>query len=114
MSIDYAVNRLYDVGWLPAMEVDLDTLPDGRRCPSLEAVRREFHRAGLELSIKHNLIFNCHQATWAPLGEPLDPKRAPDDQHGTVVGDSDREAAVYALAQLRTTLATCTDATSLM
>jgi hypothetical protein len=69
------------------------------------AVQQEFARAGLELSIKQNLIFNCYRATWAPMGEPLDPSRAADSVHGTVIGTCQSEAAVYALAQLRTSQA---------
>jgi hypothetical protein len=101
MNLTYAVERLYDTGWTPIGDCDLDRLPDGRRFPSVLAVQREFARAGLELSIKHNLVFNCFRATWAPVGEPLDDARAADDRHGTVVGACQREAAVYALAQLR-------------
>ena len=82
--------------------MDMDRLPDGRRFPSVLAVQREFARAGLELSIKQNLMFACYRATWAPVGEPLDPTHAADDRHGTVIGACEREAAVYALAQLRT------------
>jgi len=76
-------------------------LPDGRAFPSMLGVQREFARAGLELSIKHNLIFNCYRATWAPSGEPLDPSHTADERHGTVIGACQREAAVYALAQLK-------------
>src|SRR5947209_2991706 len=102
MNLTYAVDRLYNAGWNMWDDVeDLETLPDGRRYPSVMAVQREFSRAGLELSIKHNLIFNCFRATWGPVGEPLDPSHAADERHGTVVGDCPREAAVYALAQLR-------------
>ena len=64
-------------------------------------VREEFAEAGLELAIKHNLMFSCYRATWAPAGEPLDPSTAVDERHGTVIGACEREAAVYALAQLR-------------
>jgi hypothetical protein len=105
MKLTYAVDRLYDTGWDPNGEenADLDRLPDGRRFPSVLAVQREFARAGLELSIKHNLVFNCFRSTWAPAGEPLDPAHAADDHHGTVIGACEREAAVYALAQLRAT-----------
>ena len=103
MKLEFAVDRLYEAGWLPAYPSEgLDTLPDGRRFPSVLAVQREFARAGLELSIKHNLVFNCYRATWAPAGQPLDPTHAADDKHGTVIGACEREAAVYALAQLRT------------
>jgi hypothetical protein len=64
-------------------------------------IQREFARAGLELAIKHNLMFDCYRATWAPAGEPLEPDHAADERHGTVVGACEKEAAVYALAQLR-------------
>jgi hypothetical protein len=101
MNVEYALDRLYEVGWLPSSEMELDTVLDGRKCPSMVTIQREFARAGLELSIKHNLMFNCHRATWAPVGEPLDDSHAADERHGTVVGACEREAAVYALAQLR-------------
>jgi hypothetical protein len=101
MNLTYAVDRLLEAGWLPQDDLDLEHLPDGRPYPSVLSVQREFSKAGLELSIKHNLIFNCYRATWAPAGEPLDPSHAADERHGTVVGACEREAAVYALAQLR-------------
>jgi hypothetical protein len=102
MNLAFAVERLYEGGWRASAGVDLETLPDGRRFPSVLGVQREFARAGLELSIKHNLMFSCYRATWAPVGEPLDPSHAVDELHGTVVGACEREAAVYALAQVRT------------
>jgi hypothetical protein len=101
MNIDYAIDRLYGAGWMPVLGIELETHHDGRRCPSVLAVHQEFARAGLELSIKHNLIFNCYRATWAPLGEPLDPSTAADARHGTVVGACEKEAAIYALSQLK-------------
>jgi len=101
MNLTYAVERLFETGWTPAEASDVERLPDGRPFPSVLAVQREFARAGLELSIKHNLMFGCYRATWAPAGEPLDPSHTADDRHGTVIGTCDREAAVYALAQLR-------------
>ena len=100
-KLGYAVDRLYQTGWTPTSDSDLERLTDGRRFPSLLAVQREFNRAGLELRIKHNLMFACHRSTWAPAGEPLDDAHAADERHGTVVGACEREAAVYALAQLR-------------
>ena len=101
MNLQYAVERLYDTGWSTLGEFDLERLPDGRAFPSVSAVRGEFARAGLELSFKQNLMFNCCRATWAPAGEVPDDARLADDSHGTVVGTCEREAAVYALAQLR-------------
>ena len=102
MNLDYAVERLYDGGWTPSTRQELETLPDGRAFPSVLAIQQAFARAGLELAIKHNLIFSCYRATWAPVGEPLDPAHAADARHGTVIGACEREAAVYALSQLRT------------
>jgi hypothetical protein len=103
MNLSYAVDRLYEAGWSPSepTNLDLESLPDGRRFPSVLAVQREFARAGLELSIKNNLMFHCYRATWAPVGEALDPSAEGDERHGTVVGACEREAAVYALSQLR-------------
>ena len=101
MNLEYAVDRLFATDWTPAGDADLDRLPDGRRFPSVLAVHREFARAGLELSIKNNLVFNCYRSTWRPIGEPLGESHATDEKHGTVIGACQREAAVYALAQLR-------------
>ena len=103
MKLEYAVERLYQTGWNPGEQnmSDQDRLEDGRRFPSVLAVQRDFARAGLELAIKHNLMFSCYRATWAPIGEPLDDDHAADARHGTVIGACEREAAVYALAQLR-------------
>jgi hypothetical protein len=101
MNLDYAVERLYETGWTPWGDAELSQTPDGRWYPSVLAVQREFARGGLELSIKHNMIFNCYRATWAPAGEPLDAGHAADERHGTVIGSCEAEAAVFALAQLR-------------
>lgn len=101
MNLTYAVDRLIDTGWTPDASFDLDVLPDGRRYPSVLAVQQVFARAGLELRIKQNLMFSCYRATWAPIGEPLDDEHLSDERHGTVIGSCEREAAVYALAQLR-------------
>ena len=103
MNLTYAVERLLDTGWTPAehARTDLERLPDGRSYPTVDAVRREFAEAGLDLSLKQNFMFNCCRATWAPEGETIDPDHAEDDRHGTVVGSCEKEAAVYALAQLR-------------
>ncbi len=101
MNLDYAVDRLYEAGWLPAGDSAMERLADGRWYPSMMAVVREFAAAGLQLSVKHNLMFNCYRATWAPKGEGLDVDHEADEKHGTVVGSCEREAAVFALAQLK-------------
>jgi hypothetical protein len=104
-KLTYAVDRLFDTGWTPATDVDLDRLPDGRAFPSVPAVQREFARAGFQLSIKQNLVFNCFRSTWGPAGDGLGASISADPRHGTVIGDCEREAAVYALAQFRETQA---------
>ena len=101
MNLTYAVDRLEQTGWISKDDQASERLPDGRRFPSVLTVQREFIRAGLDLAIKHNLVFSCYRATWAPMGEPLDDAHAADDRYGTVIGACEREAAVYALAQLR-------------
>lgn len=98
MNLDYAVDRLYETGWTPWGESDVQSLPDGRWYPSVKAIQREFARAGMELRLKHNFMFNCCRATWGPEGKDLDSEH---QRHGMVVGACEREAAVYALAQLR-------------
>ena len=101
MNLTFAVERLLETGWSAPGGVTLERLPDGRPFPGVAAVRREFERAGLDLELKHNFMFNCCRATWAPRGETLDPDHAEDERHGTVVGTCEKEAAVYALAQWR-------------
>jgi hypothetical protein len=107
MNLNYAVDRLYEVGWLPteSLGADLERLNDGRRYPALSAIQKHFTQAGLSLSIKPTPKFNCFQATWCPMGEDADPGHAADERHGTVVGRCEREAAVYALAQVLETQA---------
>ena len=101
MNLDYAIDRLYETGWMPGLDNELEAGPDGRQFPSVQSIQREFGREGLDLQIKHNQIFKCFRATWGPQGEKLDPARAADARHGTVIGSCEREAAVFALAQLR-------------
>jgi hypothetical protein len=102
MSLSIAVDRLYETGWTPAAGEETETLPaDGRIFPSLLSIQRTFFAAGLELAIKHNLVFNCYRASWSPIGQPLEGWATADATHGTVVGLTEVEAGVYALAQMR-------------
>jgi hypothetical protein len=103
MNLQYAVDRLYQTGWSvsSAAASDLERLPDGRLFPSVRSVTAEFARAGMELSIKHTPKFNCYRSAWAPAGQIMTESRDADTRHGTVIGACEREAAVYALAQLR-------------
>lgn len=102
MSLAIAVDRLYTTGWLPDGDEplapnELDRLSTGLRFPTVSAVIRLFADAGLELTVKQNLMFNCHRATWHAAGDSL----TGEGRRGAVVGNCEREAAVYALAQLR-------------
>ena len=101
MNLEYAVDRLYEVGWNPSHQHNQERLHDGRSYPSIDAVEQEFSAAGLSLKITQVPEFRCCRATWAPVGEQLDLSRTRDARHGAVIGACEREAAVYALAQLR-------------
>jgi hypothetical protein len=104
MNLDFAVDRLFESGWAPVFgdSDPYETLAVGRRFPGLGAIRREFERAGLNLIFKHNLMFNTHRATWSPINELNDATPAQEARrYGTVIGSSEQEAAVCALAQLR-------------
>ena len=99
MNLEYAVDRLYEAGWQPWQTTELETLPDGRAFPTVAVIQGEFSRVGLKLVIEHNPKFNCYRATWSPIGKARTGDKG-GDGHGTVVGACQREAAVYALAQV--------------
>lgn len=85
MSLEYAVERLYDLGWAPTPGRLTQRLEDGRAYPATADVLRAFGDAGLTLKIRHVALFNCHRAEWAG---------------GYTVGATEAEAAVFALAHL--------------
>jgi hypothetical protein len=93
MNISFAVDRLYETGWLPTSEIQLDKLPNGLRYPTVSAVQKLFEEAGAVLTLKPHLMFGCWRGEWSSLNG--------EDLRGTVVGASEAEAAVYALANLR-------------
>lgn len=104
MNLDFSVDKLYETGWLPehfaegatAANDGLERLADGRLYPSVLKVQQLFAAAGYELAIRYVQLFECYRASWTDAaGSPT----------GAVVGSDEREAAVYALAQLRKTLA---------
>jgi len=95
MTINYAVDRLYQTGWLPTDNTMLERLPSGLRYPTVATVKKVFEDAGLQLSITPHLMFGCCRAEW----KAVDGNSA--ELTGTVVGSCDAEAAVYALAKLR-------------
>ncbi len=97
MGLDYAIDELYATGWSTADSAGCEHAQDGRVYPGVERVKEEFARHGCSLSIRFVDLFDCHRAEWT------------DDagaQAGAVVGNSEIEAAVYALSQLRSQQAT--------
>lgn len=101
MNLVFSVDKLYETGWQPnpapgaiSSGAGLERLPDGRFYPSLLKVQEIFAQSGYELAIRYVQLFDCYRAVWT-------------DRTGTaagaVVASDEREAAVYALAQLRKT-----------
>jgi hypothetical protein len=104
MSIEFAVERLYNTGWLPMVDDDLDQLETGASFPTIAAIKQFFSDGGMSLTIRHHIMFNCYHASWEPkaaktVGTLANESSASSNMRGTVVGACEREAAVYALAQ---------------
>lgn len=95
MGITFALDELYATGWSPMDTSGCEHAEDGRWFPTPETVGREFAAAGCSLRVTHIQLFDCYRAEWS------------DDQgraSGAVVGQSEHEATVYALSQLRRAL----------
>lgn len=92
MGIDFAIDELYATGWTALDTSGCSHHDDGRAYPGPELVTREFEQAGFELSVRHIQLFDCYRAEWRDgSGRAL----------GAVVGQTEAEAVVYALSQLR-------------
>src|SRR4051812_24364950 len=103
MNLEFAVDKLYETGWLPnsaahaaSPQTGLERLGDGRLFPSLLKIQEIFAQSGFELAIRYVQLFDCYRAVWTD---------ASGAAAGAVVGSDEREAAVYALAQLRKSMA---------
>ncbi len=96
MGIDFAIDELYATGWTSLDSAGCGRHDDGRAYPTPETVGREFEQAGYELSLRHIQLFDCYRAEWRDAGGAA---------AGAVVGQTDAEAAVYALSQLRRAIA---------
>lgn len=98
MDLSFALDELLSTGWsgLDSTGCSYDT--DGRAYPTAARVQQEFAMAGYDLTITKVAKFNCFRAEWRESGDPAGVTQA-------VVSQSEAEAAVYALAQLRRTLA---------
>jgi hypothetical protein len=99
MNLDFAVDRLYEIGWIPGDDAELERLPDGRHVPTVSTVKHEFGRVGLNLSVEHTPQFRCFRATWEPI-DKSSPAAPAHGKRGTVVGNCEQETVIYALAQL--------------
>ena len=93
MGIDFAIDELYATGWTATDPSTCQRHQDGRVYPRVDTVRVAFEEAGYELSVKHIQLFDCYRAEWrGPSG---------GGASGAVVGQTEDEASVYALSQLR-------------
>lgn len=91
-GFDLAIDELYETGWVALDTTGCRHHDDGRPYPDLPRVHREFVNLKYELHIRHVQLFDCFRAEWTDQsGNPA----------GAVVGGSETEAAIYALAQLR-------------
>ena len=101
MNLVFSVDKLYETGWQPevgavGVNAGMERLPDGRWYPSVLKIQGIFALAGFELAIRYVQLFDCYRAVWTDRSGAA---------AGAVVGSDEREAAVYALAQLRKSMA---------
>ena len=107
MTLEFSVDKLYETGWQPdaprlaGPAPGLERLPDGRLYPTVLKIQEIFASAGFELAIRYVQLFDCYRAVWTDRTGAA---------AGAVVGSDDREAAVYALAQLRKNTSSVTTA----
>ena len=92
MNLEFSVDKLYETGWVPDDPASCERLPNGRMYPSVRKVQAAFAARGFELAIRYVQLFDCYRAVWTD---------STGAAAGAVVGADEREAAVYALAQLR-------------
>lgn len=96
MGLDFAIDELYSSGWAALDTAGCKPSGDGRWVPGIDRIRDELARLGLTLRTKHVQLFDCVRAEWLDAdGRVL----------GSVVGSTELEAGVYALAQVRRTVA---------
>ena len=92
MGLNFAIDELYATGWTALDTSGCEYHADGRAFPPVERVRRDFGELGFTLTIRHVQLFDCFRAEWRDAG---------GQAAGGVVGQSEAEAAVYALSRLR-------------
>jgi hypothetical protein len=94
MGLNFAIDELYATGWSALDSTGCEYHSDGRAYPTPGRVQKTFDDSGYELSIRHVQLFDCYRAEWRDRQDQA-------AQAGAVVGQTETEAAVYALSQLR-------------
>ena len=97
MGLEFAIDELYSSGWQGIEPKGCDQDASGRFFPTGPRVCDEFFRAGYSLTVRHIQLFGCYRAEWHDETGLAS---------GAVVGSTEQEAAVYALALLRRNLQT--------
>lgn len=92
MGLNFAIDELYSTGWAALDSSGCEHHADGRAFPRVARIGQEFRSAGFDLAVRYIQLFDCYRAEWRDsTGQPC----------GAVVGQTEQEAAVYALAQMR-------------
>lgn len=95
MGLDVAIDELYATGWSGLDTSGCGHHRDGRCYPGVERVEREVRELGFEFGVRHVQLFDCFRAEWRAVS---------GSGRGAVVGQTEAEASVYALAQVRRSL----------
>lgn len=94
-AIDLAIDELYGTGWSALNSTGCQHAADGRAYPSLDRIRSEFEQLGFTMQIRDVQLFDCFRVEWTDgNGNPA----------GAVVGGTEIETAIYALARCRRSL----------
>ena len=100
MGLDFAIDELYATGWSGLDTSGCTAHTDGRSFPTTERIKREFAAAGYALTVEHAASYSCYRASWRSAADGQD--------SGAVVGHTEAEAVVFALAHLRRHLVAAT------
>jgi hypothetical protein len=92
MGLEFAIEELYASGWSTLDSSGCEHHADGRLYPKVGRIRRFFQDQGYTLAIAHVEPFDCYRAAWVDQSGSIG---------GSVVGNSEIEAAVFAMAHLR-------------
>ena len=98
MAITIALDELLSTGWSGLDTTGCSYDDTGRAFPSVQRIHQEFASSGFDLTIAHIPAFNCYRAQWCEAGATT--------IAGSTVSNSQEEAAIHVLAQLRRSLAT--------